>query len=133
MKVPLQNISAILIQELAELHYATPHREVAEDIVEKINIFRKTHEVGTPSFCSNESSSSKKRKLSEEEIPLHAGDSSSFIDSQGSSTKSAFEKPPVQDIPMKISKTMSSQSSSTTCIFSIVFSLVFLIIFFRFY
>jgi len=91
MKVPWTTISAPSVKTPENLDFSTPAREVVEVLVEKFNEFRRTFEGFSSTAGEIESTNSQKRKLPDEEMQPHAGDSSSLLDSQGSSSKSAFE------------------------------------------
>jgi len=104
MKVPLANISAPFVDTLKNLEYSTTSREVAEDIVEKLNEYRKTFEVFISSIFDSLTSNSQKRKLEDDEMPSHAVNSSFVGASQGSSTDSAFEKHLCRTYPRRSKK-----------------------------
>jgi len=125
MNIPWTTISTPSVKTPAILDFSTPAREVVEVLVKKFNEFRRTFEGFSSTAVEIESTNSQKMNLPDEEMQAHAGDSSLLLDSQGSSTKSAFEKPPMQDIPQKKAKTGAEESTSTSCIYLLLFSALF--------
>jgi len=91
--------------------------------------FRRTFEGSSSTVGEIASTNPQKRKLPREEMPEHAADSCPLLDSQGSSMKSAFEKPPATDIPQKKIKTGAEGSTSATSILYLLFFLYFLTFF----